>query len=103
MEFVDHLSVLEVLLVILHEQLPCLLVQRTLGEGDDQEALDHLEYVVEGPGLGVPVLLQSVNADLPLLRYIGMEDFSQEVAWMKAWLPLGGLLGKSGSIVSLHL
>ena len=78
----DHLGVLEVLLVVLHEHLTRLLVECALGEGDDEETLDHLEYVVEGPGHRIPILLQGINADLSLLGYVGMEDLSYEITWI---------------------
>jgi len=99
----DQFGVLEVLLVVLHDELAGLLVERTLGEGHDQQALNHLQDVVEGPGGRVPVLLQRVHADLALLGYVGMEDLRDEEPWMGRGVPLGGLLGKSFSTASLHL
>ena len=71
---------LEVLLVVLHDEFAGLLVEGALGEGDDEEALDHLEDVVERPGRRVPVLLERVHADLALLGYVGMEDLGDEEA-----------------------
>lgn len=70
----------EVLLVILHDEFTCGLVEGALGEGDDEEALDDLEDVVERPGSRIPVLLQRVHADLALLGYVGMEDLCDEEA-----------------------
>lgn len=99
----DQFGVLEVLLVVLHDELACLLVQRTLGERHDQQALYHLQDVVQRPGSWVPVLLEGVHADLALLGYVGMEDLGDEEAWMGWGVPLGGLLGKSFSTASLHL
>ncbi len=71
---------LKVLLVVLHDELAGSLVEGTLGEGDDEEALHDLQDVVERPGSRIPVLLQSVDADLALLGYVGMEDLSDEEA-----------------------
>ena len=76
----DQLGMLEVLLVILHDQLAGGLVEGALGEGYDEQALDHLQDVVERPGSRVPVLLQGVDADLALLGYVGMEDLGDEEA-----------------------
>ena len=53
----EHLSVLEVLLVVFHKHFPSLLVQGTFGERYDEEALDNFEDVEEGPVGGIPVFL----------------------------------------------
>lgn len=47
----------EVFVIVLHDELACLLIERTLGEGDDEEAFDDLKDVVEGPFSRIPVLL----------------------------------------------
>ena len=82
---------LEVLLVVLHDEFAGLLVERAFGEGDDEEALDDLEDVVERPGRGVPVLLERVDADLAFFGDVGMEDLRYEEAWRvgKAYLWAG--------------
>ena len=77
----------EELLVALHEELARLVVETRLGEGHDQQTADDLKDVLEGglreivkvsnqtskqgllTHLGCPVLLQSINADLPTGRY----------------------------------
>lgn len=92
----------EVLLVAVHEELAGFLVECAFGEGDDEQALDRLEDVVDGPGSGVPVLLERVDANLALFGDVGMEDLGDEVAWMERAVPLGGLLGKSCSTASLQ-
>jgi len=37
---------LEVLFIVLHDEFTGLLVERTLGEGHDQQTFDHLQDVV---------------------------------------------------------
>ena len=76
----EHLSVLEVLLVVFHKHFPGLLVQGAFGEGDDEEALDDFEDVEERPVGGVPVFLEGVDANLPLLANVWVEYFGDEVA-----------------------
>lgn len=80
MQVGQHLGMFEVLLIVLEEHLARVLVQRTLGERYDEQAFDDFEDVVEGPGCGVPVFLEGVDADLSFFGDVGMEYFSDEVA-----------------------
>lgn len=98
----DEFGVLEVLVVVLHDEFSGLFVEGTFGEGDDEEAFDDLEDVVEGPLGGIPVLFQGIDANLALFRYVGMEDLGDEEAWVVPLVPLGGLFGKSCSTASLQ-
>ena len=67
------------LLVALHEQLARLVIEGGLWEGHDEQAVDDLEDVRQGV-LGLPVLLQRVNAYLARQGHIGVENLRQHVA-----------------------
>jgi len=67
-------------IVVLHELFACLLVERALREGHDQEALDDLEDIAETPLLHVPVFLEGGHADVPRRAHVRVEDLGQEVA-----------------------
>jgi len=76
------LGVSEELIVVLHELSASFLIQTGLWEGNNQQALDHLEDVGERPASWIPVFLQSVDADLTRWYcHIGMEDLSDEIAY----------------------
>ena len=74
-----HARLLAVLVVVLHKVLACLLVERRLGEGIDQQAAHHLQHVADAER-GLPVLFKRVNADLASLRDVGMVDAREKVA-----------------------
>lgn len=78
-DVVEDLGTLDVLLVVLHEHLAGLLVQRTFWERVDQETVDDFKNVSDAPVAWVPVLLQGVHADLALLRDVRVEDLRHEV------------------------
>ena len=80
MQLREQLGVFEVLVIVVHEHLASLLVERTFGEGHDEQALDDLQDVGDRPLLGVPVLLESVHTDLALFGYVGVEYFGDEIA-----------------------
>ena len=104
-----YLGVAEEVLVVFHELSPGLLVERALRERNNEEALDDLEDVRQGPHLRVPVSLERVHADLARANcHIRVEDLRHKVTYsrfrvIRAKLPLGGFCGKSDSITSLHL
>mmetsp|Transcript_21514 Transcript_21514/g.57848 ORF Transcript_21514/g.57848 Transcript_21514/m.57848 type:complete len:305 (-) Transcript_21514:10-924(-) len=68
-----------VLLVLLHEELSRVLIERRLGEGVDQQASDDLHNVSQRNVL-LPVPLERVHAHLPRLRDVRMEDLCEEIA-----------------------
>jgi hypothetical protein len=57
---------------------------------------------VQGPVGRVPVFFEGVDTNLSFFGDVGVEDFSHEVAYLREWVPLGGLLGKSFSTASLQ-
>ena len=57
----------EVLLVVLHEEFACFVVEAALRERDDQQAGYGLEDSSDAPLGRVPVLLQSVDTNLSLI------------------------------------
>ena len=91
------------LVVIFHEELPCLVVEGAFGERYDEQTLDDLENVLYAPLPRVPVLLQSVHANLALIRHVRVENLGREEAWRSESLPFGGLAGKSSLMDRVHL
>ena len=71
-----------VLLIVIHEHLSCLFIQGTLRKRNDKETLDNLENVIERPSSGIPIFFKSVNANLSFFRDVGMEDLSDEIAYV---------------------
>ena len=95
------------LLIVLHELSACFLVERTLREGHDKEALDNLEDVGKGPPSLAPVLFKGVDTYLPSLGgYVRMENLGQEVPFRrlggKVRLELKLALEDSSFICSSH-
>ena len=77
-----ELCLTEVLVVVLHELAASIFVECRLREWNYQQTLDDLENVRQRPLLGVPVSLESVDADISAGRsYIGVEDLGQEVSF----------------------
>jgi hypothetical protein len=72
--------VFEVLLVVLQEHFSGILVQSTLSERNDQEALNNFKDVVERPGCGVPIFFESVHTDLAFFGDVRMEYLGDEIA-----------------------
>jgi len=95
--------VLAILPIVIHEHLSGLLIKCTLGKRNDKQAFDYFEDVIKRPRSRIPIFFESIHTDLTFLRYVGMENFSNKVAFISIKVPLGGLFGKSCSIASLHL
>ena len=69
-----------VLLVVIHEQPACFLVQTAFGEGNDEKAPDDAENVAERPLGWIPVSFQSIYTNIAFNCYVRVEDLGQEVA-----------------------
>lgn len=67
------------LVVGVHEELAGLVVQRGLREGDDEEAANYLENVLENH-IGGPVALERIYAYVSVAGDVGVVDLGQEVA-----------------------
>ena len=70
--------------VVFHDEFAGVLVEGAFGEGDDEQAFDDLEDVVERPRSGVPILLQRVHANLAFFGDVGMENLRYEKSCMSS-------------------
>lgn len=77
----EDLGSAEVLVVVLHEELAGLFVERTFGERVDEETVDDAEDVSDAPIHWIPVLLERVHADVSFVRDVRVEDLGEEVAF----------------------
>jgi hypothetical protein len=65
--------------IALHEEPASLIIQGGLWEGHNEQAVHHLQHMAQGV-LWLPVLFQSVDADLSSWGHIGVEDLGEEEA-----------------------
>ena len=73
-------SLTEIVVVAFHEEAAGLLVQCTFRERHNQEASNNLQDVADIPLLRVPVLFESVHADLTTrLSHVWVENLGQKV------------------------
>lgn len=77
-------SLIAKVFVARNEEAAGLLVEGALREGNDQEALNYLEYVRQAPFLRVPIPLQRIDANVAgRLRDIRVKNLCQEVAFRR--------------------
>jgi hypothetical protein len=69
-----------VLFVIFHEQFPSLVVERAFRKRNDQQTFDYSENVSNVPFAGIPIFLESVDANFAFQRYVRMKNLRQEEA-----------------------
>ena len=77
MNLCHHLGLLEVSLIIIHEQSPRLVVERRLGKGVDQEAAHNLEHMPNSEFL-TPILFEGIDADISRFGDVWVEYFRQK-------------------------
>ena len=85
----------EIVIVVFQQELPGFLIQRRFGVRVDQQTLDRHEYMSNPKGR-LPILLQSVDANLAGGRHVWVEDLGGEPTYGGGVQPavrVGGISG----------